>query len=258
MLIEAMINGTEALSFSAEVASKEEDKNQEGLSKVAIGTSIVVAFGVGLFMFVILPHLLTEWFGRLWWGGLGVDTFGFHLLDGLIKVIIFLGYVFGIGLMKDIHRVFQYHGAEHKSIYTFEKGLELSRENAEKQTRLHPRCGTAFILTAIMASILLFSTIFPLLPRPEGLPPIAVSLLYAFIKIPLMLPIMGASYEFLKLTSKDSCPLWLRKLSKPGLFLQYLTTREPDSDQLEVGLESLRACLWREENLGADLRTYER
>jgi len=256
MLIEAMMNGMQALAFSAEVASASEKPDgsageSEPLTKAAIAGSMALAFGVGIFMFVVLPHLLTEWLGRIFLGGLSVNTFSFHLIDGLIKMVIFLVYIYVIGTTKDIKRVFQYHGAEHKSIFTYEYGLELNVENAGRQSRLHPRCGTAFILTAIMASILFFSSIFPMLPRPIGWSPISVSLFYALIKIPLMLPIMGVAYEFIRATGKDSCPLWFRKLGKPGLWLQTLTTREPDADQLEVGVASLKACLWREKNLTA-------
>jgi len=260
ILVESMMNGISALSFSAELASLEEqkadptkqaDNKSEALTKGAIVASIVVAFGMGIFMFGVLPHLLTELFGRFFLNSLAVDTFSFHFIDGLIKMSIFIGYVMAISLMKDIKRVFQYHGAEHKSIFAFEKQLPLVIENARIQSRFHPRCGTSFILTVILASILIFSAVFPLLPRPD-LSPVLTSLLFALIKIPLMLPIVGLSYEFIKLMGSDSCPAWLKTLSKPGLFMQNLTTREPDDEQIEVGLASLKACLWREENLSKD------
>jgi uncharacterized protein YqhQ len=251
VLVEAMMNGIQALSFSAEQSSIEEKKPEEKesvLTKSAIAMSIVTAFGMGIFMFVVLPHLLTELVGRLFFKSLAVNTFGFHFIDGVIKMTIFIVYILAISLMKDIRRVFQYHGAEHKSIFAYEKQLPLAIDEARVQSRFHPRCGTSFILTVILASILIFSAFFPLLPRPD-LPPIMTSLLFALIKIPLMLPIVGLSYEFIKLMGSDSCPTWLRSLSKPGLLMQNLTTREPDDEQLEVGLASLKACLWRETNL---------
>lgn len=258
MLMEAMMNGMQALSFSAEQASLGEvEKNgsnvtplkkEDALTRSAIVMSMITALGVGVFIFVVLPHLLTDFLGRHFFHGMGVNTFSFHFIDGLIKMTIFIGYILGISQMQDIRRVFQYHGAEHKSIFTYEKNEPLDVEHARLQTRFHPRCGTSFILTLILASILVFSAVFPLLPKPN-LNPVLTSLVLALIKIPLMLPIVGFSYEFIRLMGKDDCPTWLKVLSKPGLFMQYLTTKEPDTAQLEVGLASLKACLWREANL---------
>jgi uncharacterized protein YqhQ len=261
MLIEAMMNGMQALSFSAEQAALGEaekskdgsnvtpiNKKQDVLSKSAIVLSMITALGMGLFMFVILPHLLTDFLGRHYSTGFGVNTFKFHFVDGLIKMTLFIGYILGISQMNDIKRVFQYHGAEHKSIFTYEHREPLDVAHAKKESRFHPRCGTSFILTLILASILVFSAIFPFLPKPN-LNPVLTSLLFAAIKIPLMLPIVGFSYEFIRLMGNDNCPTWLKVLAKPGLWMQSLTTKEPDDSQLEVGLASLKACLWREDNL---------
>jgi uncharacterized protein YqhQ len=258
LLVEAMMNGMTALSFSAEQAAFGEaelqnvtpiNSKQEALTKGAIAASMVTALAVGVAMFVLLPHFLTEMLGRtVFHGGLPVNSFKFHLIDGLIKTCIFIGYILLISRMNDIKRVFQYHGAEHKSIFNYEKQKELSINNARAESRFHPRCGTSFILTVILASILIFSAFFPLLPKPN-LSPVLTSLLFALIKIPLMLPIVGLSYEFIRLMGSDQCPSWLKGLSKPGLWMQNLTTQEPDDTQLEVGLASLKACLWREENL---------
>lgn len=254
VLIEAMMNGMHALSFSAEQAAVEENaktsnvKKQEAITKTAIALSIVGALAIGVLMFVIAPHLLTEFLGRILFHGLSVNGFRFHLLDGLIKMIIFIVYVVAISMMPDIKRVFQYHGAEHKSIFTYENKQELAVDNARQQSRFHPRCGTSFILTVILGSILVFSAFFPLLPKPH-FHPLVVSLLFALVKIPLMFPIVGLSYEFIRAMGKDSCPRWLRWLNQPGMWMQSLTTREPADDQLEIGLASLKACLWREENI---------
>jgi uncharacterized protein YqhQ len=253
MLVEALMNGMQALSFSAEQASQEEDpgKEEKGLTKTAIALSMMAALGMGIFMFVVLPHVLTEFAGRLFFGGLAINSFSFHLLDGLIKTTIFIGYIKAISLMPDIRRVFQYHGAEHKGIFAFEKKKDLTVENARIQSRFHPRCGTSFILTVIFASIIFFSAIFPMLPKPD-FHPVLTSLIFALIKIPLMLPIVGVSYEFIRFMGSDSCPTKLRFLAAPGLWMQSLTTREPDDEQVEVGLASLKACLWREEKLKAE------
>ncbi len=261
MLVEAMMNGMQALSFSAEQAAlgeaeKEHAKNnvaslpvkQGALTKSAIVLSMITALGIGVFMFVVLPHLLTDFISRHYLSGFGVDSFKFHFVDGLIKMTIFISYILAISQMNDIKRVFQYHGAEHKSIYTYEHHQTLDVAHARVESRFHPRCGTSFILTLILASILVFSAFFPLLPRPH-LNPILTSLLFSVIKIPLMLPIVGVSYEFIRYMGANNTPGWLRLLSKPGLWMQNLTTKEPDESQLEVGLASLKACLWREENL---------
>jgi len=259
MLIEALMNGMQALSFSAEQAALGESEKDnlnvtpitnstDLLSKSAIILSMITALGMGLFMFVVLPHLLTDFLGRHYFSGFGINTFKFHLVDGLIKMTLFIGYILLISQMNDIKRVFQYHGAEHKSIFTFEHHHALDIAHARAESRFHPRCGTSFILTLILASILVFSAIFPFLPKPN-FNPILTSLFFAAIKIPLMLPIVGFSYEFIRLMGNDNCPTWLKVLSKPGLWMQSLTTKEPDDSQLEVGLASLKACLWREENL---------
>ena len=283
MLIEAMMNGMQALSFSAEQAAQAAALEVAGseiptvptataesisgspavgnvtvipiptkeaglLTQSAIIVSMVTALAMGVFMFVVLPHLLTEFLGRYLFGGLPVNSFKFHIVDGVIKTFIFISYILGISRMPDIKRVFQYHGAEHKSIFTYEHQKDLSIENARRESRFHPRCGTSFILTVIFASILIFSVVFPLLPKPH-LSPILTSLLFALIKIPLMLPVVGLSYEFIRAMGNEKCPSWLKTFSKPGMWMQNLTTQEPDDTQIEVGIASLKACLWRENNL---------
>ncbi|NBU21459.1 DUF1385 domain-containing protein, partial [bacterium] len=152
-LIESMIQGVDALSYSAQVlsASDADSKNvKQELSSLAIAFSILSAFLFGMGLFVALPHLLTVWLSS--WGAVELSTAspGFHALDGLLKMAILLAYVYLISLMKDIKRVFQYHGAEHKSIYAFEAGEDLTVENARKYTTLHPRCGTSFLLFLVV------------------------------------------------------------------------------------------------------------
>jgi uncharacterized protein YqhQ len=160
MLVEAMMNGMQALSFSAEQAAigeaeKEHAKNnvaalpvkQGVLTKGAIVVSMITALGIGVFMFVVLPHLLTDFISRHYLSGFGVDSFKFHFVDGLIKMTIFIGYILAISQMNEIKRVFQYHGAEHKSIFTYEHNQSLDVEHARVESRFHPRCGTSFVLT---------------------------------------------------------------------------------------------------------------
>jgi uncharacterized protein YqhQ len=211
--------------------------------------TLASSFAMGIGMFVALPHLLTYGLGLL----LGTDALDpngvlFHLVDGLIKLLIFVGYIYGISFLKDIQRVFQYHGAEHKSIYTWEAGEDLTVENARKHTTLHPRCGTSFLMFVMLVSVFLFTGIFPLLmPSLENIPVLARNLLMVAIKIPLMFPIAAISYEAIRFSGRYPKNPILGLISKPGLWMQNLTTAEPTDDQLEVALTSLRQALAIEE-----------
>ena len=156
----------------------------------------------------------------------------FNSIDGLAKISIFVGYILAISVFADMRRVFQYHGAEHKSIWAYEKGLDLTVANAKKQTRFHPRCGTSFIFIVILMSIFVY-TLIPHFETFSGM------LLSRILALPL---IAGVSYEFLKLSAKKN-NAFLRIFTFPGLLIQRLTTREPDDKQLEIALHSLRESL---------------
>jgi uncharacterized protein YqhQ len=243
-LVESMVQGMEALGYSAQVAVREEkdvdadsEAPIESMGGFAIASSIVLAFGMGMGLFVVLPHLLAAIFAR-------ADNPLFHVIDGALKMTILLGYVYLIALMKDIHRVFQYHGAEHKSIYTFEAGEELSVANARKYTTLHPRCGTSFLFFLILISVLVFSAVFPLFGLTTLSPiPIVNHLFMVALKIVLMFPVAGLAYEFIKMCACRMQNPVFRVMIWPGMILQKLTTREPSDDQLEVALASLRQVL---------------
>lgn len=247
-LLESMLQGIDALSYSANIAADEENTGEE-LSNWAIAGSIVSAFVLGMGLFVALPHFLTALMTSS--NGLAVTAQSpiFHLLDGVLKMGILLIYVYAIAMMKDIRRVFQYHGAEHKSIYTFEAGEELIVENARKWTTLHPRCGTSFLLFLVLISIAVFSIIFPLFHLTEfSNVPILNHALMIVVKIVLMFPVAGLAYEFIKMCAcRMENPLF-RVLIWPGMILQKLTTREPTDDQLEVALASLRQVLRMEKD----------
>lgn len=248
VMLETLINGMQALTFSANEAFPEEAKDEK-LSNAQITMTLASSFAMGIGMFVALPHLLTYGLGLL----LGTDALDpngvlFHLVDGLIKLLIFVGYIYGISFLKDIQRVFQYHGAEHKSIYTWEAGEDLTVENARKHTTLHPRCGTSFLMFVMLVSVFLFTGIFPLLmPSLENIPVLARNLLMVAIKIPLMFPIAAISYEAIRFSGRYPKNPILGLISKPGLWMQNLTTAEPTDDQLEVALTSLRQALAIEE-----------
>lgn len=242
VLIETLINGLQALSFSANQAL-EEGKKEEKLTPWAIGSVMALAFGVGILFFIVLPHYLTGMLGNVFGRDLGVESFWFHLVDGLIKILFLVSYIYAISLLKDIQRIFQYHGAEHKCIYAYEAGEELTVSNARKYSTLHPRCGTAFLLIVVVVSILLFSILFPFLPRFPGLGKSLTNLIYIGIKLPLLLPIAGLAYEAIKLSGKKPDHPVLRIFIAPGLWLQRLTTRPPTDDQIEIALRALQGAL---------------
>ena len=242
-LFESMIIGINALSYSANVAAADESSSgeKEELSNWAIFLSIASAIALGMGLFVALPHFLTAVTSS---SHFTAQSPLFHLLDGAFKMIILLAYVYLIALMKDIHRVFQYHGAEHKSIYTFEAGEELTVENARKYTTLHPRCGTSFLLFLVVISILVFSAVFPLFGLTQlSTIPFLNHLLMVLVKIVLMIPVAGLSYEFIKMCACRMNNPVFKAMIWPGMVLQKLTTREPTDDQLEVALASLRQVL---------------
>lgn len=254
-LFESLIQGMEALSFSAQfsVSGKE---SGEKLSWGAMALSMAFAFLFGIGLFVVLPHVLAVWILSASPSTTIEDPL-FHLIDGFLKILILLLYVYLIALMKDIRRVFQYHGAEHKSIYTFEAGEALTVENARRHITLHPRCGTSFLLFLVLISILTFSVVFPLfgLVKNSGTP-IWNHVLMVVYKTLFMFPVAGLAYEFIKLCAcRIHLPLF-KWLICPGLMLQKFTTREPDDSQLEVALASLKQVLFLE-NSGIKDRNQE-
>ncbi len=240
MLIDALALGIKALHFSSQVQLRN-DPNQKPIPRsvqdIAIGASAAFGLGLGILLFFVLPTLLTDWLKRGGWG-----SFEQNLLDGLLRIAIFLGYVAAIGLMPDIRRVFQYHGAEHKAINALEEGLPVTVETARQQTRLHPRCGTSFVLLVLVVSIFVFA----LLGRPP-----------AYIRIPMhvaLLPVIASVvYEIIRLAGMFKSGWLTRVLLAPGLWSQYLTTREPTDDQIEVAVAALQAVLELEEGIPATL-----
>lgn len=248
VLLESLLNGMSALSFSAQQQEEAEGegKDSEGsgsgspqaLTPAAMTGMVALSVVMALALFVGLPHFLT------WLVGFSTDTLAFHLVDGLFKVIILVGYIAVIGLNKDIKRVFMYHGAEHKAIWAYEKGLELTVDNVRAQSRFHPRCGTSFLVLVILVSVFLFAL---LLQFPLSEITIVDHLLKVLIKVPLMFPVAGLAYEGIKLSGKLRGNRLVALLIAPGLWLQRLTTREPDDGQLEIGVLSLRRTLAREQ-----------
>jgi uncharacterized protein YqhQ len=252
VFVETLVNGLQALSFSAnqaleEKGEKEEEKakgkGKEKLTSAALAAILAAAFGIGILFFVVVPHYLTGYIGQWMGRNLGVESFLFHLVDGLIKVVFFVGYISVISRMKEIQRIFQYHGAEHMSIFAYEAGEELTVANARKYPPFHPRCGTAFLLIVFFISIFLFSLIFPFLPKFPSLGKGVANVIYIGMKLPLLFPIAGLAYEVIKFSGKRPKHPLLRIVVAPGLWLQRMTTRPPKDDQIEIALRALQGAL---------------
>lgn len=254
VLIESLWNGFSALDFSAQHAAAEE--GEEGASgkapsKLEMGLTLTLSMAFGLGLFVGLPHLLTWGIGQL--AGTPIDTtnFAFHAIDGALRLVIFVIYIWAISRLPEIRRVFQYHGAEHKTIWAYEKGTAVGVDDAAVQSTLHPRCGTSFLLLVVGVSIVLFATIFPFVPRlAEGEFLNALALLG--VKLPLMFPIAGISYEVQRLSARYPQNPLVRLLAAPGMWMQRLTTGEPDRKQLEIAVVAMKRCIAYEEGKTSD------
>ncbi len=231
-LFEALWLGIRALNFSANEALASENGEKKEISTLAMAGTMIVAIAFSLGVFLALPLLITNLLGA-YYGSVGKNSVLFNLTDGVLRMALFLGYVSAISFMNDIRRVFEYHGAEHKAIATHEAGIELTVENARRYSRIHPRCGTSFLIAVIALSILVFSLI-------PGNWPLWAKGLSRMVLLPL---IAGLGYEFIKYSARKSGNPFITGLMQPGLWLQRLTTREPSDDQIEVAIRSLKEAL---------------
>ncbi|MEK6983755.1 MAG: DUF1385 domain-containing protein [Nanoarchaeota archaeon] len=238
-LVEMLAIGIKSLMWSAEQAAPEDEK----IGKNEFAFTILFSIGMIILFFIALPYFLTSLIG------LKEEStpLMFNLIDGVIRISIFLIYLIAISFIKDIRKLFQYHGAEHKAIHCYEKNQKLSVENVRKFTTLHPRCGTSFLLIVFVVSILVFS-LLPLLvmhynPEFSSLNPWIRKGLMFPIRILLIPIIAGISYEILKISDRHQKNPLFRLISIPGLMLQKITTAEPDSKQIEVALSSLKSLL---------------
>lgn len=241
-LFEMMVVGMKMLNYSATESLDEEEEGEptnaweKFLMIASFAFSIVFALGMSLFLFKFLPLWITDYLSHSF-PILNEQYLLFNLVDGVMKTAFFIVYIAVLGMAPSLYRVFQYHGAEHKSIYTYERGLDLTPENAAKQTRFHPRCGTSFILIVFLISIMVYTFV----PRLD-------SFYMTFGLRVLFLPIIaGISYEFLKWSATRQDNFLVRSLTAPGLWFQRLTTKEPDLKQLEVALSALKQALALEE-----------
>ena len=242
ILIEALVTGVQALTFSAQAALEEEETQLGwGSLVLTLGGAFVLAFLV----FGFLPHYLSGLVGRLLGRPLTTADFSFHVIDGFIKLLFILLYIWGISLFGEIRRVFQYHGAEHKSICAYEARQPLDVEHARQHCTCHPRCGTSFILVVLLVSLVIFAIFFPLVP-PLTRTGFLNNIIQVFIKVALMFPIAALAYEIIRWGGKYPDNPLAKMLLWPGLFTQRLTALEPDDSMIEVALEALKAVLARE------------
>lgn len=227
-LYQALTIGVKALNFSASMAYEEENSLNPFAIAATIGSSLILAIS----LFILLPLYLTKVAG-IFMSLITDNSLLFNLVDGFIRVLIFLIYIIVIGLWKEMSRVFEYHGAEHKVIYAYEAGNDLTINNIKKFSTLHPRCGTSFIFIVMILSIFVFSFI----------PKYWVFYMKFGSRIVLIPLIAGISYEILKLSAKMQSNIIIKFLIKPGLMLQMLTTRQPNEDQMEVALTALKQVM---------------
>lgn len=236
---ESMIIGTKALMYSAEFfdieGAEEEEPSKfdlwlekhfgEKLKTAIVVFSVILSVFVSILLFIMLPTFITSLF-KIQSNSIKTSV------EGGIKLLVFFGYLLGVSRMKDIRRVFEYHGAEHKTIHCYEAGEELTAENAKKHSRLHPRCGTSFLFIVLIVSVVLFLAV------PNGASLNWLSrVLYKILLLPL---VAGIAYETIKFAGRHNNK-FTRIISAPGMAFQYITTKEPDEKQLEVAIASLLA-----------------
>ncbi len=258
-MIESLMFGMKCMEKSAEKAGLDDDTDPEKMSKadkwisdhfgpkmmaIVTGISMVLGCGLAFVLFFYLPTFLVD----------TVDKYLFKnalanlhpLFEGIMRMIIFVAYIWIVSKIPDIKRVFMYHGAEHKSIFCYEQGLELTVENVRKQKRFHPRCGTSFIFVILIISILISSILVVIFPGIDE-----VRAVWMAIKLLIVPLTVGIGYEFIRYAGKHDNAL-VKILSAPGLWMQRLTTQEPTDDIIEVGIESIKAVLFDTEDNKAE------
>jgi uncharacterized protein YqhQ len=242
-LIEMMIIGIKTLNFSASRAEldwmkKDDRKNKKEKSKlrkrIEEVISYIIAFGLAFLLFAFLPYQIADWMN------LSKENIYFNLFAGCIRIIFFVLYVWIISKMKDVHRLFEYHGAEHKSVFAYENGSKLSPDEIQQFSTLHPRCGTSFIFFVLLIAIFIFSIVDTIFAYFFGVPSILLRLAYHFLLIPF---ISGISYEVLKLSGKNIKHPLVKLMTAPGLALQRITTQPPDDEQIEVAVVAMKCAL---------------
>ena len=240
-MAEALVIGYRALNASAERLLAEEGGSGSSPSdkasvsvKLMEAASLVLGIALAVGLFVLLPAAAVRWLQPHVSSALALN-----LAEGAIKAGLFVAYVWAIGFLPDMARVFAYHGAEHKAINCYEAGWPLDLAHVRRASRIHPRCGTNFLFLVVLVSVVVFSVVTSFTGHPPLLERVAVHL--------LILPLVaGAAYELIRAAGRPSAPWWVRGLARPGMWLQRLTTREPDDAQVEVAIAALEAVLERD------------
>ena len=255
VLIESVWNGFTALAFSAEQAETAQPSGSapavpaeapKPTSDLTRGLLLGVSFLFMVGLFIAAPHLLTLGLFKLLGRDPSLKGLLFHLVDGVFRVAILVGWLALVARTKDAQRLFQYHGAEHKAIWTYESGLPLTVENARRFTTQHPRCGTSFLFVVVAVAVLLHIVVLPFVPTVSSVGALQ-TLFVLVLKIALAFPVAGIAYELQKRSARADCPPVLKAMVSPGLWLQRITTVEPTDDQLEIALLALDRALAREE-----------
>jgi len=254
-LIQSLAIGIKSIEFSARIFQEEdgsESTGPQGLQNFAIVTSMLFAIIFNVALFIIAPLILTNFIfisigwadsppssTSLWqiiqfylWQVKPNSWFAFNAVDGFIRITIFLLLIFSMSKMNDVNRIFQYHGAEHKTVFTWEKGKELTIENVMPEARQHPRCGTSFLMVVMLIAIVLFSFV-----RFESV------ILNLIARLSIMPLIAGISYEIIRYAARAESSWIFKALTRPGLWLQNITTQEPTKDQIEVAILALKEAL---------------
>ena len=256
VLIESVWNGFSALAFSAEQAESavpptsaaqgEAAPEAKPTGDLARGLMLGVSFLFMVALFIAAPHLLTLGTFKLLGRDPSLKGMLFHLVDGVFRIAILVGWLALVARTKDAQRLFQYHGAEHKAIWTYESRLPLTVANARGFTTQHPRCGTSFLFVVVGVAVLLHIVVLPFVPTVSAVGTVQ-TLFVLFLKVLLAFPVAGIAYELQRRSARADCPRVLGALVSPGMWLQRITTLEPTDDQLEIALLALDRALAREE-----------
>ena len=227
-LLSSLILGMKALNFSANQSLEEEKE----VSSWTMGLTFTFALCFGIFLFFLIPLFMTKWL-RVAIPMVSTSGILFNLVDGILRLMIFLAYLWGISFFKEIRRIFEYHGAEHKSIFAFESGDKLMADRVKGYSHLHPRCGTSFLLVVMVVSIVVFALI-----------PHQLSFGYKVASRVVFIPLIaGLAYEIIRFADQKREKKSMQYFIKPGLWLQRMTAREPSEDQIEVALRALQEVL---------------
>ena len=230
-LYEAMKMGMSTLHWSADISYPEESNNDSNFSKFLDTLTTFISISLAILLFMVLPMWLTTQLLNI-----EKDAILFNLSSGAFRILFFIIYLFLISRIKDVSRLFQYHGAEHKVVYNFESGKDISIKNAQSFSTLHPRCGTSFMFIVLLSAIFVFAAVDTITIYFFGKISLSIRLLSHLPLIPL---VSGVGYELIKITSKSESMIF-RILKKPGILLQNITTREPDDKMVEVSIAAIK------------------